>query len=110
MFSHRQIKKGKIIDISGGKDAEDLKKILARDDSNAKVVAELGIGTNHKVKKLKGVRKDDAILGTIHVGFGKNNHIGGAMDSELHLDLMVKKPTLELDGSVIIAGGEFKMN
>lgn len=103
-----EIKEGKIIEISGGKDAEDLKTILARADSNAKVVAELGIGTNHKVRKLRGVRKDDAILGTVHIGFGKNNHIGGAMDSELHLDLMVRKPTLELDESVIIAGGKFK--
>lgn len=105
-----KIKEGRIIEILGGKDAKDLEKILKNSNSNAKVVAELGIGTNHKVKKLRGIRKDDAMLGTLHIGFGKNNHIGGQMESVVHIDLMVKKPTLELDGSVIIEKGEFKMN
>jgi leucyl aminopeptidase (aminopeptidase T) len=102
-----KIEEGKITRMSGGKDADDLKRILANADSNGKVVAELGIGTSHKVKRLRGVRKDDAMLGTVHIGLGKNNHIGGELDSAVHIDLMVKKPTLELDGFVIIEKGEF---
>jgi leucyl aminopeptidase (aminopeptidase T) len=102
-----KINRGKIVDISGGKDAGDLQAVLANVDSNGKSVAELGIGTNHKVEKLRGVTRDKANSGTIHIGFGKSEFIGGSLDSEIHIDLMVTKPTLELDGVLIIDKGKF---
>ena len=101
-----KINRGRIVDISGGKDARDLEALLARVDPNGRAVAELGIGTNHKIVKLIGHQRDKANLGTIHVAIGKNDFIGGKQDSEIHIDLMVTKPTLDLDGLQVIDRGK----
>jgi len=102
-----KIKQGRIEDISGGKDARDLETVLSNADTNAKCVAELGIGTNHNIMKPRAVVRDKANLGTIHIAFGKNDFIGGKQDSELHVDFMVTKPTLVLDGRLIIDKGKY---
>jgi leucyl aminopeptidase (aminopeptidase T) len=101
-----KIKQGRIEGISGGKDARDLEEVFTNADFNAKCVAELGIGTNHNIMKLRGVVRDKANLGTIHIAFGKNDFIGGIQDSELHIDFMVTKPTLKLDDVLVIDKGK----
>lgn len=102
-----KIKKGKIDEISGGKDIEDLVAILAEGDPQKKLLGEMGIGATHQMRKLRGSRGDMSRLGTIHFGFGKNNMIGGRIDTKAHMDFMVTRPTLKLDELVLIDNGKF---
>jgi leucyl aminopeptidase (aminopeptidase T) len=69
-------------------------------------IAELGVGTNEKAKLTGEVLEDEKILGTIHVAFGASAGIGGTVQVPVHLDCVVMKPTLELDGEAIVSGGE----
>lgn len=69
-------------------------------------IAELGVGTNEKAKLTGEVLEDEKILGSIHVAFGASAGIGGTVQVPVHLDCVVMKPTLELDGEVIVRDGE----
>jgi leucyl aminopeptidase (aminopeptidase T) len=69
-------------------------------------VAELGIGTNEKAKLTGNILEDEKILGTGHVAFGASAAIGGTVQVPVHLDCVVMKPTVELDGEPIVREGE----
>jgi leucyl aminopeptidase (aminopeptidase T) len=69
-------------------------------------VAELGIGTNEKAKLTGEILEDEKILGTCHIAFGASAGIGGAVQVPVHLDCVVMKPTVELDGEAIVRDGE----
>jgi leucyl aminopeptidase (aminopeptidase T) len=69
-------------------------------------VAELGIGTNEKAILTGEVLEDEKILGTAHVAFGASAGIGGTVQVPVHLDCVVTKPTVELDGEAIVRAGE----
>jgi leucyl aminopeptidase (aminopeptidase T) len=69
-------------------------------------VAELGIGTNEKAKLTGEVLEDEKIAGTCHVAFGASAGIGGTIQVPVHLDCIVMKPTVELDGEPIVRYGE----
>lgn len=102
--------KGRIVKISGGKDAKRLKALLDTLEDEARTFAELGVNSNHKVSKiLTGTRTDNAIAGHIHIGLGRNDHIGGNSRGKTHLDVLVTWATLLLDGKPILEDGNLKI-
>jgi len=102
--------KGRIVKMSEGKDSCRLKSLLDTVENEARIFAELGINSNHKMsKKLTGTRLDDSILGHVHLGLGRNDHIGGKTRAETHLDLLVTWATLQLDGKTILEDGNLKI-
>ncbi|RKD93500.1 aminopeptidase [Halopiger aswanensis] len=65
-------------------------------------LAELGIGTNVGVTDLVGsVLLDEKAAGTIHIAIGDNAGIGGETEAPLHLDGIVRDPTVFVDGEQI---------
>lgn len=69
-------------------------------------IAELGIGTNEKAILTGEILEDEKILGSCHVAFGASAGIGGAVQVPVHLDCIIMKPTVELDGETIVRDGE----
>lgn len=100
------VKAGKVVDISGSvQDADRLRQITARDE-NAINIAELGIGTSHIIPlPMHGIRRDAARIGTAHIGIGRNDDIGGATWSRIHVDALMDMATVELDGQCVVTGG-----
>ena len=95
---------GKAISIQGGKEAQELKKLLEVDE-NALNIAEFAIGTNPK-SRMKGNMAEDKILrGCVHVAVGDNHTIGGKLQSNVHLDGVILNPTVEMDGHLIVRKG-----
>jgi len=65
-------------------------------------LAELGIGTNVGVDELVGsVLLDEKAAGTVHIAIGDNAGIGGDTDAPLHLDGIIRDPTVYADGEAI---------
>ena len=65
-------------------------------------LAELGIGTNLAVTDLVGsVLLDEKAAGTVHIAIGDDAGIGGDTDAPLHLDGILRNPTVSVDGEVI---------
>jgi leucyl aminopeptidase (aminopeptidase T) len=69
-------------------------------------VAELGIGTNEKAILTGNLIEDEKILGSCHVAFGASAGIGGVVQVPVHIDCVVMKPTVEIDGRALIRDGE----
>ncbi|ADQ68245.1 leucyl aminopeptidase (aminopeptidase t) [Halogeometricum borinquense DSM 11551] len=65
-------------------------------------LAELGIGTNVGVDELVGsVLLDEKAAGTVHIAIGDDAGIGGDTDAPLHLDGIIREPTVYADGAVV---------
>jgi len=95
------IVKGRATEISGGREARCLRQVLEKaNDPNAYVVAELGVGFNPKAKVRGVIIEDEASLGTAHVGLGDNHRMGGTNVASTHIDMVILRPTIELDGKV----------
>jgi leucyl aminopeptidase (aminopeptidase T) len=69
-------------------------------------VAELGIGTNEKAILSGNLIEDEKILGTAHVAFGANAAIGGTVQVPIHIDCVVMKPSVTVDGEPLIRAGD----
>ncbi len=65
-------------------------------------LAELGIGTNVGVTELVGsVLLDEKAAGTVHVAIGDDASIGGDVEAPLHLDGVLREPTVHADGEPV---------
>ncbi|MET0557278.1 MAG: aminopeptidase [Solirubrobacterales bacterium] len=89
-----------------GSDGEALMRLLTAHGEDGTNVAELGIGTNEEAILTGNILEDEKILGTAHVAFGASAAIGGTVQVPVHLDCVILKPTVEIDGRAIVSGGE----
>lgn len=96
---------GRAVSTEGGGAAEWLAETLDAGGANGRVIAELGIGTNPGAKITGVILEDEKVEGTIHLAFGTNTGIGGQNESSVHIDGLVRDPTVELDGRVIMRDG-----
>ena len=98
--------KGRVMHVEGGAGAEFLRSAFAQHGDSARVVAELGIGTNPLARLQGNIITDEKVLGTIHVAVGRSDFFGGKNVATTHIDGVVGQPTLEIDGKVLIENGE----
>lgn len=99
-----QIEKGKVTSCEGS-DAERMMQILKK-YKNASNVAEIGIGTNEKARLIGNVLEDEKVFGTAHAALGDNHTFGGKTKAEVHLDGIIKRSNVWLDGRQIMREGE----
>ena len=97
---------GRVMHVEGGAGAEFLRSAFAQHGDSARVVAELGIGTNPLARLQGNIITDEKVLGTIHVAVGRSDFFGGKNVATTHIDGVVGHPTLEIDGKVLIENGE----
>jgi leucyl aminopeptidase (aminopeptidase T) len=83
-----------------------LMELLAHGGEGGTNVAELGIGTNEKATLIGIVLEDEKILGTCHVAFGASAGIGGTVQVPVHIDCVVMKPEVSIDGEPLVQAGE----
>jgi leucyl aminopeptidase (aminopeptidase T) len=89
-----------------GEMGEELLRQLHAAGPDGHRVAELGVGTNERAILTGELLEDEKILGTVHVAFGASAGIGGEIQVPVHLDCVVMKPTLTVDGREVIREGE----
>ncbi|MGD0625024.1 MAG: hypothetical protein ABSB32_09935 [Thermodesulfobacteriota bacterium] len=87
--------------------AQKLQEMLAKVGSDAFKLAELGIGTNPYCKITGIILEDEKVLGTVHFAFGNDLSYNGTNDVPIHLDGVLKKPTIAVDGFLLMKDGEF---
>jgi leucyl aminopeptidase (aminopeptidase T) len=89
-----------------GEEGERLLELLTEHGAEGSSVAELGIGTNECAVLSGNILEDEKILGSAHVAFGASAAIGGTVQVPVHLDCVVLRPTVEIDGAPIVQAGE----
>jgi len=106
------IRDGFIVGIEGGDPVQvaTLKAAWEKQaDPNVYNVAEMGIGMNPSCRFTGLMLEDEGVLGSIHIGTGTNITLGGVVKARSHYDLIMSKPTLELDGEVLIENGQLRI-
>lgn len=104
-----KIKDGRVLEISGGKEAERLKELIQMKDENAINIGEFALGTNHIIKDPRGDHMDKAILGGMHLALGTSVAFGTHKDdvqSEMHCDGVSLNITVTVDGKTIMKDGK----
>ena len=102
-----RVEHGVVTEVTGGGQADILRKILADfQDPTVYNVGEVGLGLN-PLCRLRGVMaEDEGSFGNMHVGLGKNLNFGGHVDSPLHLDMVIKDVTIQIDDTFIMRDGK----
>lgn len=101
-----RVENGYATEITGGPEADLLKEKLTPLGKSAFNTAELGVGTNDAAKIIGNILEDEKVMGTIHIALGNNMSMGGTVDVPIHLDGIIKNPSLELDGKKIMDEGK----
>jgi leucyl aminopeptidase (aminopeptidase T) len=96
---------GRITHIGGGRSAKRLRRLLDESDENATNIAEFAIGTNPRARLVGNLAEDKKLRGSVHFAMGDNMSLGGSVRSNIHLDAMVLRPTVMLDGETIVNNG-----
>jgi leucyl aminopeptidase (aminopeptidase T) len=102
------LKDGFVVDVEGGTQAAELEEIFEGADENARNLAEFAIGTNPKAKLIGNTAEDKKREGTIHFAVGDNESLGGTLKSDIHLDGVIKSPTVKLDGTTVVDNGTLR--
>jgi leucyl aminopeptidase (aminopeptidase T) len=99
------VEDGALVGATGPMGEELMRQLNAAGPDGTRV-AELGIGTNEKAILTGELLEDEKLLGTVHVAFGASAGIGGEIQVPVHLDCVVMKPTLTVDGREVVRDGE----
>jgi leucyl aminopeptidase (aminopeptidase T) len=84
-------------------------KTYIKMDPNADRVGEIGIGTNIFLKEIIGNILQDEKFPTVHVAFGDPYHekTGATWTSDAHIDLLMRKCSIWVDGRQIMDKGKY---
>jgi len=98
------LSRGRAVNAEG--DAADwLLETLDAGGPTGRLIAELGIGTNPAAILTGDICEDEKVIGTVHIAFGMSASIGGDNHASVHLDGMMLKPTVELEGRLLLRDG-----
>ncbi len=87
--------------------AEAMRRVLAISHGDKDVIAEFAVGLNPGVRQPVGdARLDVKIQGSAHIATGANALFGGRNRSNLHLDLVMLRPTVIMDDSILVEDGQ----
>jgi leucyl aminopeptidase (aminopeptidase T) len=99
-----RVEGGRAVEIKG-KQADTILQRLNPFGRSAFTVAEFALGTN-KWAQLSGVVvEDEKVFGTAHFALGNNISFGGKTDVPIHLDGVLRAPTVTVDGRRIMEQG-----
>ena len=90
--------------VSAKKGFEFIKPRLDNATGNPYSIAEFAFGTNPCSNVLLATEK---AYGTSHVAIGQNTWLGGKNECSIHWDFVIDKPTVTLDGKLVLKNGKF---
>ncbi len=100
------VEKGYVKKITGGKTAKQLQKSLNKVGKKSRNIAEFGIGANNKAIISGNMLEDEKVMGTCHIALGNNTSFGGKIEIPLHIDGLIKNPTILIDNKKIMQEGK----
>jgi leucyl aminopeptidase (aminopeptidase T) len=103
------IKDGAVVEIHGGHEAVKIKRIWEeQNDPNVYNIAQVAVGLNPEVPEAIGTlgcNYDEGAFGSMHIGIGTSTNLGGTVKASTHFDAVMSRPTLTVDGEILIQDG-----
>ena len=103
------VEDGRIVDITGGSDANKFRKLLSEGGPTGFCVAEVGAGTNPRARYSGNLLEDERVYASGHIGFGENTRLGGTIESKIHIDTTMKRPKICVNGREVINLGKINV-
>ena len=101
-----EFRDGRAIPMGAESGFELFENVLASASGDKDFLAEFGLGLNPEIKEAIGFSLlDEKMLGTVHLALGDNLALGGRLDSDLHWDLLILRPTVVAEGVTLIVDG-----
>ncbi len=101
-----EVENGRIVEISGGREAERLRHIVEeRGDDNARWIGEFSVMTQPHARPNGNEIEHKQVAGGVHFALGDGKGLGGAYESSLHLDGIQLSPTVLVDGQTLVDAG-----
>ena len=69
------------------------------------VLAEVGVGFNNKARLCGHMLIDEGASDCLHFGFGSNHTVGGLNEVSFHIDFVMRKGSILIDGKTVIKNG-----
>lgn len=107
-----EIKDGYVVSFScPNKELEkDFKEYTSKGE-NANRIGEFAIGTNIGLKEFIGNLLQDEKFPSVHIAVGDamREHTGADWSADVHMDMVITKTTVEVDGRIIMKDGKFQL-
>jgi leucyl aminopeptidase (aminopeptidase T) len=104
-----EVHQGRVRSIAGKSFAAARLREIVRTIANADNIAELGIGLNPASQRSGDFEEEKKARGTIHVALGSNVFYGGTVHSEVHIDMVIYRATVTMDGVAVVRDGELHL-
>ncbi len=101
-----KVKDGKVVSVDGERGEVHAMEQLFERDQTARNIAEFAIGTNPNARLIGNLAEDKKLLGTVHFAIGDNESLGGHVQSSVHLDGLMLKPTVIVDKRILVENGK----
>ncbi len=110
------VEDGFVAKVEGGKEAAMLQDVIRRGqelarkkdlptyERNARLIGELGIGTNPAARITGNLIEDEKVCGTAHFAVGYNYDNDG--EAFIHQDCLIMRPSIWVDGRQIMKDGD----
>jgi leucyl aminopeptidase (aminopeptidase T) len=106
-----EIAAGRIVRVTGGRQALELTRLLERHDAAGhNAASQFALGTNPACRVVPNTREVSKKLGTAHFAIGDNITLGGESRSDFHIDFVFLTPTVYLDGTCILEDGRYQID
>jgi len=106
-----KVKNGKVYEITGGREADQLKNYLEKHgDENSLYIGEFSIGLNYEARSVGNNIEDKQVYGSVHIAIGSGvtnyPYYTAKYHSVTHIDGLMLKPTVLVDGKPLVENGE----
>lgn len=101
---HIEVRRGKVISITGGRRAQQLQRILDT-VAGADHIAEIGLGLNPMSLRNGDFEEEKKAAGSVHVALGSDLFYGGSHACDVHLDMVMRDATFLVDGVALSQDG-----
>jgi leucyl aminopeptidase (aminopeptidase T) len=100
-----EVRAGRVVEVAGGAQADRMRQLIEANE-NADVIGEVSVGTNPGSRFEGDVQEAKKRLGCVHIAVGDATGIRGLTWSPLHIDGVIRYPTVWADETLVVRDGE----
>ena len=100
-----EVRAGRVVEVAGGAQADRMRELIETTE-NADVIGEVSVGTNPGARFEGDVQEAKKRLGCVHIAVGDATGLRGLTWSPLHIDGVIRRPTVWADETLVVRDGE----